>query len=71
MQPETETDHMALLALTMVGILAQRLNELKQLDESTLRRLDQLVLGVRKHAEARGLTDLHVLFDNIAKATKH
>ena len=35
MQPETETDHMALLALTMVGILTQRLNELGQLDEPT------------------------------------
>ena len=68
MQPETETDHVALLALTISGVLVQRLNEVGQLDEATRRHLHQLVSGVRKHAERRGLNDLHILFDNLERA---
>ena len=68
MQPENQTDHIALLALTISGVLIQRLNEVGQLDEATRRHLQQLVTGVRTHAERRGLTDLHILFDNIEHA---
>lgn len=54
-------------AATIVGILAQRRNEIKQLGELTLRGLDELVLRVREHSEAGGLTDQRVE----SKATKH
>ena len=68
MNPENQTDHIALLALTISGILMKRLNELGQLDEATARHLHQLVKGVRTHARSRNLTDLNVLFDNIDAA---
>jgi hypothetical protein len=68
MNPENQTDHIALLALTMAGVLAKRLNDLGQLDEATSRHLQQLVKGVRTHARSRNLTDLNVLFDNIDDA---
>ena len=68
MQPETETDHIALLALTISGVLVQRLNEVGQLDDVTRRHLHQLVSGVRTHAERRGLGDLRILFDNLERA---
>ena len=65
MNPENQTDHIALLALTISGILVKRLNDLGQLDEATARHLHQLVKGVRTHAKSRNLSDLNVLFDNI------
>jgi hypothetical protein len=68
MNPENQTDHIALLALTISGILMKRLNDLGQLDEATARHLHQLVKGVRTHARSRNLTDLNVLFDNIDAA---
>jgi hypothetical protein len=68
MSPENQTDHIALLALTISGVLIKRLNELGQLDEPTSRHLAQLVKGVRTHARSRNLTDLNVLFDNIDSA---
>jgi hypothetical protein len=68
MNPENQTDHIALLALTISGVLMKRLNELGQLDEDTSRHLRQLVKGVRTHAKSRNLTDLNVLFDNIDSA---
>lgn len=68
MNPENQTDHIALLALTISGILVKRLNDLGQLDEATGRHLRQLIKGVRTHARSRNLTDLNVLFDNIDDA---
>ena len=70
MTPESDTDHVALLALGITGVLIHRLNELGQLDEPTSRQLGQLVRGVRLHAERRGLADLHVLFDNLERALR-
>jgi hypothetical protein len=68
MNPENQTDHIALLALTISGILIKRLNDLGQLDEATSRHLRQLIKGVRTHARSRNLDDLNVLFDNIDDA---
>jgi hypothetical protein len=68
MDPENQTDHIALLALMLSGTLIQRLHEIGQLDEATSHRLHRLVGGVRTHAKTRGLTDLKVLFDNIDRA---
>lgn len=68
MQPSNQTDHIALLALTMVGVLVKRLNELAQLDADTAKHLHLLVEGVRKHAQSAGLTDLKILFDNLDRA---
>ena len=65
MNPENQTDHIALLALTISGVLIKRLNDLGQLDDATSRHLQQLVKGVRTHARSRNLTDLNVLFDNL------
>ena len=68
MQPESSTDHVALLSLMMVGVLAKRLVEVGQLDVATAQHLHKLVSGVRTHAKASGLTDLNVLFDNVDNA---
>jgi hypothetical protein len=65
MQLENKTDHIAILALMMVGILTKRLGETGQLDDATSRQLHSLVAGVRKHAKSAGLNDLQYLFDNI------
>lgn len=65
MQLENQTDHIAILALMMVGVLVRRLQQVGQLDETTSRQLLQLVDGVRKHAKLSGITDLHILFDNL------
>ena len=64
-QPESQGDHIALLALMISGTLIKRFHELGQLDEVTARQLHQHVLGVRTHARARGIGDLEVLFNNI------
>lgn len=68
MQPENQTDHIALLALMICGTLIKRLDEVGQLDEATARRLHHLVKAVRAHAENHDVTDLGILFDNIDRA---
>ena len=68
MQPEDQTDHIALLALMICGTLIERLEEVGQLDDPTTRRLHRLVKAVRTHAKGRNLDDLNVLFDNIDRA---
>jgi len=70
MELHDQTDHIALLSLSMVGLLIKRLDDLRQLDEPTRRHLRQLVNGVRAHADHRGLGDLKVLFDNIDLSLK-
>lgn len=65
MELKDQTDHIAILALMMVGVLTERLEQLGQLDERTAERIHQLVRGVRTHAKHSGLSDLNVLFDNI------
>ena len=65
MQPENQTDHIALLALMISGTLIKRLHDLGQLDASTTKHLHHLVAAVRNHARTRGLSDLNFLFDNI------
>jgi hypothetical protein len=65
MQPSNSTDHIALLSLMLVGLLARRLAELGQLDERTRNHMRRLVDGVRLHADNRGLDDLKVLLDNM------
>ena len=67
MQPQNQTDHIAILALMLVGVLVRRLDELRQLDEPTARRVHQLAESVRIHARHSGLTDLDILFDNIER----
>ncbi|MET0181007.1 MAG: hypothetical protein ABW194_11085, partial [Novosphingobium sp.] len=39
MEPENQTDHIALLALMICGTLIKRLDEVGHLDEATARRL--------------------------------
>lgn len=68
MQPENPTDHIALLALMISGVLIKRLNELDQLDDETSRHLHHLITSVRTHAAASDITELNTLFDNIDKA---
>ena len=68
MQPESQTDHVALLALMMVGVLTKRLMETGQLDSETAHHLHRLVSSVRSHAKNSGLNDLDVLFGNVDKA---
>ena len=65
MQPENQTDHIALLALMICGTLIKRLDEIGQLDEATSKRLHHLVNAVRTHANRHDAADLKVLFDNI------
>jgi hypothetical protein len=73
MQPENQTDHIALLALMICGTLIKRMNELGQLDEATAGRLHHLVKAVRTHAEGHDVNDLRILFENIdlAVGQKH
>lgn len=68
MQLENQTDHVAMLALMLVGVLIKRLEETDQLDAATERKLHRLVGAVRTHAENGGLSDLHILFDNLDRA---
>lgn len=65
MQPETPTDHIALLALMICGTLIKRMNELGQLDEPTAHRLQRLIKSVRTHAESHHVNDLRILFENV------
>lgn len=68
MQPENQTDHIALLALMMCGALTKRMAELNQLDEETGLHLHRLVQTVRAHARLRNIDDLEVLFGNIDRS---
>ena len=68
MELKDQTDHIALLSLTMVGVLIKRLDELRQLDEPTRKHLRQLISGVRRHAGHSGLDDMRVLFENLEKS---
>lgn len=68
MQPENQTDHIAPLSLTLMGILIKRLEEVGQLDDATAHHIHRLVGSVRIHAKNVGLTDLNVLFDSIDRA---
>lgn len=65
MRLENQSDHVALLALMLVGTLTRRLVEIGQLDDRTAEHIHRLVQGVRIHAKHASLTDLDVLFDNI------
>lgn len=68
MQPKDQTDHIAILSLMMVGLLARRMKELGQLDEATATHLHRLVNSVRVHAKTSGIADLDVLFSNIERS---
>lgn len=68
MELKDNTDHIAILALMMVGVLTKRLNEIGQLDEATASQLHKLVRGVRLHAQHAGISDLKILFDNIDRS---
>lgn len=68
MVPDNATDHLALLSIMMVRVLASRLNDLGQLDEPTRKQLRKLVEGVRTHADRRGLQEMSILFDNLDKS---
>lgn len=65
MQPENQTDHIALLALMLCGTLIKRLSDLGQIDQATGQRLHHLVNAVRTHAQGRDLHDLRILFENL------
>ncbi|MET0373314.1 MAG: hypothetical protein ABW128_03535 [Rhizorhabdus sp.] len=65
MEPENQTDHIALLALMICGTLIKRMDEVGQLDEATAKRLHRLVEAVRTHAKRHNAADLKILFDNI------
>lgn len=68
MEPRDQTDHIAILSMMMVGLLARRMKELGQLDDATARHLHRLVNSVRVHAKASGIEDLDVLFENLDRA---
>jgi|GEM_PF-1122199 hypothetical protein len=68
MQLENQTDHVAILALMLVGVLIRRLEEVGQIDEPTARQIHKLAGSVRTHAGHAGLTDLRILFENIDRA---
>ena len=62
MEPKTQTDHIAILSLMMVGVLTKRLKELDQLDDETTKHLHKLVKSVGVHAQSSGVEDLKALF---------
>jgi hypothetical protein len=68
MELANQSDHVAMLALMISGVLIQRLDQIGQLDEATAKHLHKLVAGVRTHAKLRGLNDLNILFDNVDRA---
>lgn len=67
MQIESPTENVALLALMMAGVMAQRMAELGQLDEDTRRRLHHLVGAVRTHSHINGGDRFDKVFDQIDK----
>lgn len=68
MELKDNTDHVAILALMMVGVLTKRLNDIGQLDKATASQLHKLVRGVRVHAQHAGINDLKIMFDNIDRS---
>lgn len=68
MELQDQTDHIAILALMMVGVLTKRMKELDQLDDDTSAHMHRLISTVREHANATGIVDLKILFDNIDKS---
>ncbi|MDB5719814.1 MAG: hypothetical protein JWP15_432 [Alphaproteobacteria bacterium] len=68
MKLENQTDHVAILALMIAGVLMKRLDELGEIDDATAKQLHHLVGGVRRHATHFALDDLNVLFDNIDRS---
>lgn len=68
MELKDNTDHVAILALMMVGVLTKRLNDIGQLDKATASQLHKLVRGVRVHAQNAGINDLKIMFDNIDRS---
>ena len=67
MEPKTQTDHIAILSLMMVGVLTKRLKEINQLDDETTKHLHKLVKSVGVHAESSGVSDLKSLFKVVDK----
>lgn len=65
MEPKSQSEHIALLSLMIVGVLTDRLAKLGHLDEETSEHIRRLIRGVRIHARSTGLTDLEVLLDNL------
>jgi len=70
MEPQTPTDHIALMALMMVRILCRRMNDLGLLDIDTRRHIVGLAKVMRSHAESEKV-DISVLLDNLIKAAGH
>jgi len=65
MQSEKASDNIAILALMMVGVLIERMNEIGQLDEKTSRHLHHLVKSAGKHARYEVGHELDNLFSRI------
>jgi hypothetical protein len=65
MQLDKETDDIAILALMMVGVVVERLNEIGQLDPKTTRHLHHLVKSARTHAQFQSGHELDNLFNRI------
>ena len=65
MQLDKITDDIAILALMMVGVIAERLNEVGQLDDKTARHLHHLVKSARTHAQFQSGHELDNLFNRI------
>lgn len=70
MEPQTPTDHIALMSLMMVRILCRRMHELGLLDQETRRHIVRLAKVMRSHAETEKV-DISVLLDNLIKAAGH
>ena len=68
MEPQNPTDHIALLAIMMVRVLAHRMDELGQLDDDTRGHLRRLVNTVGLHADVKGLDELKDLLGGIDKS---
>lgn len=68
MEPKSQTDHIAILSLMMVGVLTKRLNDLGHLDTDTSKHLHKLVQSIQTHADSLGIDDLNTLLNNIDRA---
>jgi hypothetical protein len=67
MELKSQSDHIALLALMVVGVLTERLADLGHLDDNTADHIRRMVQGVRIHARNAGLADINVLLDNLER----
>lgn len=68
MEPKSQTDHIAILSLMMVGVLTKRLKDLGHLDDDTSKHLHKLVHSIQTHADTLGIDDLNTLLSNIDRA---